>query len=115
MRCDVLAISFQLSAFRAGLRSGIEGSGAFFLALLGLGLGLCVGLRVLFLQLLERGLLGLGLGPALLVAHRRSGSGFLCLTLGASREREAERVEQREGLVVAPRASGDRDVQAAHL
>src|SRR5436190_4123815 len=88
-----------------------------FLALFRLGrLGISV--RVLLLELLERGLLGLGPGARLLLAplllglvgldRRRAGAAIL-------RERHAERLEQGERLLVGARGRRDGDVEPAHL
>src|SRR4051812_11372556 len=89
-----------------------EGSVALFV-FSRLRLGVC--LRVLFLQLLQRGLLGFRLRLPLLLADR----GRFGLGLGgpgrAIREWEAEGVEQGVALLVGFRRRGEDDVEAAHL
>src|SRR3954468_19968852 len=80
--------------------------------------GTLVGVGVLLLELLERGLLGLGPGTRLLLApfllgrvgldRRRAGAALL-------RERHAERLEQRERLLVGARGRRDGHVEPPHL
>src|SRR6266480_4103763 len=78
-----------------------------------------VGLRVLGLQLLERGLLRLGASARLLLAPLLLGGGLRLLALGSrppvAAEGHAEGLEQCERLLVASRGGGDRHVEAADL
>src|SRR3954464_9928938 len=91
-----------------GLGRGVGG----FVALgLGRGRGLRVRLWVLFLQLLERGLLGLGLRLGLLLGADLRGRGAVAALIAA--ERHAQFGEQRERLLVGGRGRRDADVEAA--
>src|SRR5919108_6536158 len=82
--------------------------------------GPLVGLRVLFLELLERRLLGLrSLAGLLLAALLLGRGGRLVGGSGARpallRERHPEGLEQREGLLVGGCGRGDGHVEAADL
>src|SRR4051794_3787471 len=88
-----------------------EGSVALFVAR---GLRLLVGLRILFLQLLQRGGLVLCLRLALLVGNDRRGGGRLGLPGGSIDEREAECAEQGIALLVGLRRGREDDVEAAN-
>src|SRR3954468_23101351 len=90
-----------------------RGVGGFVAFGLGRGRGLRVRLWVLFLQLLERGLLGLGLRLGLLLGADLRGRGAVAALVAA--ERHAELGEQRERLLVGGRGRRDADVHAADL
>src|SRR3954452_17809962 len=89
-----------------------EGSVALFI-LRWLRLGVC--LRVLFLQLLQRGGLGICLGLALLLRDGRRRRSLLGSARGAVDEREAERLEQGVALLVGLRRGREDDVEATDL
>src|SRR4051794_26396737 len=72
-----------------------------------------VRLGVFFLQLLQRGLLGLGLRLLLLLRADLGGGRAGARVVAA--ERHAERGEQRKRLLVGRRRRGDADVEPAHL
>src|SRR3954451_17982248 len=74
-----------------------------------------VRLWVVFLQLLQCGLLGLGLGLALRLSLLLLAADVRSRALVGALERHPERLEQRERLFVGSRRRGDVDVEAANL
>src|SRR3954452_6526662 len=91
----------------------IEGSGV--LALVSWTRRCRVHVRVLFLQLLEGGLFGLGLCLALLVGDGRTGRGLLGAPRRPVDEREAEAVKQRVALLVGLGRGREDDVEPTDL
>src|SRR5687768_2067634 len=110
----VLVVSLLLGVALGG---GLAIALGALLALLGLAHLALVGLGVLRLELLERGLLGLGPQARLLVTALLllGGGGVLLAGTALGRERHPQQPEELVGLLVGTCAGPDRDVEAADL